>query len=326
MPSVHTVDGKVVEIRQKTSVIITIFAALAWLAVVVFVVVALFALVFPFGFAVSIASLVVAVIAAIGAKILSFLRTRADVSLESASVIALDGSSVTLRRDRSFWITLEMILALVLGFLILTSLIVGGSLLPSVGLGGALGIFGAVGGLVLLGYIFVLNFLRKKLVIPSAEITIVDTEGRHLRLREHASIWIGLGMVVSILYSLFLLYVLIMGLSNSSAFAGFLSRLSPELGELRLLSDLSPAFVVVAFLFSLIEVAVLNFLRTKVNLEEPSGDVRSVQPVPLQPGPAARTEAAQTTVAGQTSVLFCRNCGAQIRRDSSFCSSCGKPV
>ncbi len=301
MPTVRTVDGQAVEILQKTSILITIFAALAWLAVGILVLFALFFLVIPFGFIISIVLLVVAIIPAIGAKVLTFLRTKADMSVESANVVTVPGSGATLRRDRSFWITLEMVLSAIAGIIVLASFSGIGAAASVPLFSGAIGIIVLIVGLLLLAYIFVLNFLRKKLVIPSGELVLVDTVGRQLRLRRHTSVWITLGMVLSVILSLYVLYVFATSLNSANQYSNLYSNNLGNFvpGGLQFLQSLpyvGPGLTFVAFLFSLVDVAVLNFLRTKVNLEEIGTTTAPPTPMATQPSTVAPVKAVEDQV------------------------------
>jgi hypothetical protein len=264
---VRAADGSTFEVRQKTSVLITVFAGFAWLGVIVAFLVALAGLVYGLSVS-SLLLLALAAYSAINARILSFLRTKGDISTDRATVSTTSGASVTLRRDGSFWISLEMALTVIAFFFALGVAFFGASAnIP--GLGSLTAVAGGIVAVILLAYVLVLNFLRKKLVLEGPDASIPDLNERVIRLTKHTSIWVTLGMVVSLLFSLYLLLFtfgpLVTLVNDLSSFA---SGSNSIFGQGLFASDVIQALApLIAFVFSLVSVAVLNFLRTKVNVE-----------------------------------------------------------
>ena len=224
--------------------------------------------------------------------ILAHLRKKGDMNVDVAVLPTAGGGYVEVEKKSSIWITIAFVFALLsvlgslgyLGYLIYytevseTSII---TLLPGIG------VF-----IISVIYALILDFLRTKIDFPVDRVVVINSySGVTIELYKSKSIWITIGMALTLLAALAMIAIGVLSIIGealtpaSNTFENLLQIFT--FSSLNLVSGV--AFIA-ASIPLLIAVAVLNFLRVRGHVRQyqsvyaPSPRLPSVQ-MPYAPPP-----------------------------------------
>ncbi len=273
--SVRDSKGRVVHLYEKTSLLLTIAAALSALT---FLAAAAGGSMILLRGAEAKGSVLLAasILPLIYTFVFNHLRRKGDMDVDHAELPTINGGVVEVRVKTSIWITLAYALTILFILLALGATAYGAYLLytgSSVKVLAA-GLGGLIAGLI---YASVLRFLRTKLDFPGSRALVRSLEGYVLELYKSRSIWITLAMIFTLLAAIGLLG-LGAALANTHSIAAPGKLVAAKLNR-GITTYYEASSLIVAGLTLLINVAVLNFLSIKAHIKtaehpEPSRNPR----------------------------------------------------
>lgn len=274
--------GRVVVLQEKTSILLTIGMVLAAIGVIGI-----------FGMAVFVAARSIEVAAVLAFQglisliyvfILNHLRKKGDMNVSYAVFPTAYGGAIEVRKKSSIWITIALVFA-VIGIIGSIGLIGFGVYVMSASeeAGASIAAAGVIGVIVGALYAAILNFLRTKIDFPGDRVVLRTTTGFFIELYKSTSIWLTIGMVLTLLGAIALLalgaVIMISGpeiMGEPMGFSyGYAASLGPDLRY-------SGASLILLGLILLINVAVLNFLRVRGHVRPAQGGYVPTQPMPTQ--------------------------------------------
>ena len=262
--SVRNSNGRVVHLYEKTSLLLTIAAALSALT---FLAAAAGGLMILLRGAEAKGAVLLAasILPLIYTFVFNHLRRKGDMDVDHAELPTINGGVVEIRVKASIWITLAYALTILFILLALGATAYGAYLLyteSSVKVLAA-GLGGLIAGLI---YASVLRFLRTKLDFPGSRVLVRSLEGYVLELYKSRSIWITLAMIFTLLAAIGLLGLGAAALANTHSTAAPGKLVAAKLNR-GITTYYETSSLIVAGLTLLINVAVLNFLSIKAHIK-----------------------------------------------------------
>ncbi len=271
--NVADMQGRIIVLSEKTSIILTLVFVLVALSALGLFGMAAYTYAQGFGLITSIPMIVGGLIATIYAFILHHLRKKGDMNVDKAVLPTISGGYVEVVKKTSIWITLAYVVA-ILGLLGALGVLGYGVYLYLAG-GASVGIIfgGVIGSIVMLLYISVLGFLRTKIDFPLNNVVVRDTSGGLVELYKRKSIWLTLGMIITILIAVVFIGLGILAFTNTALLQGYLNsqvqmpithydQQQIDVNGL-MMAGLAGAPAIITGLVMLVGAAVLNFLRVR---------------------------------------------------------------
>lgn len=214
--------------------------------------------------------------------VLNHLRHKGDMDTSQALIPTVNGGVVEVKKKSSIWISIALGLAILglVGSIGIT--LYGLYLYITYGMGQQLAVSGGIATLVIAMYIAILNFLRTKIDFVVDRAVIKTVEGYLIELYKKRSIWLTIGMIVSIIgaiaaFAIGIMAILSNGVSipltNINTYLTKAPSYSMQLQPSLIQSIIQGIPMILIGLALLISVAILNFLRIR-------GHVRLLQQYP----------------------------------------------
>ncbi len=272
----HVADmqGRIIVLSEKTSIILTLVFVLTMVSAIGFFGEAVY--VMTQSIAASVPLIVGGLFSLIYAFIFNHLRKKGDMNVDKAVIPTTSGGSVEVTKKTSIWITLAYIIAIIglVGAVGLTGY--GAYVYATSGIGLETIIAGITGSIAMLLYIMVLGFLRTKIDFPLNNVIVRDTSGRLVELYKRKSAWLTLGMVLTILAGIIFILLGVLAFTNTAFIQGYMTSQTTmtqytgqplSLGGL-ISAGLVGAPAIIAGLVMLVGAAVLGFLRIRGHVRE----------------------------------------------------------
>ncbi len=270
--NVMDVQGRIIVLSENTSIILTLVFALTVLAAIGFFAMTIYT--FINSALMSIPFIVGGISSTIYAFIFNHLRKKGDMSVDKAVLPTISGGVVEVTKKTSIWITLAYALV-VLGLIAALGLIgYGAYTYISNGIGLNLVFGGVVGAVIALMYIAVLGFLRTKIDFPLNNVIVRDTAGQLIELYKRKSIWLTLGMIISVIVGLLFIVSGILAFTNTGFISTYMNmpmqtpltynaQQTYGLNLASIMGMVAGLPILIAGLAMFVSAAVLGFLRVR---------------------------------------------------------------
>lgn len=271
--------GRLVEIEEKTSILLTLATALAALAAVGLFALGAFTMLSDV--VMGTVTIFMGLFALIYVFVLNHLRKKADMNVDRALIPTASGGFIEVRKVKSFWITLALAFTII-GIIVFIGMVGYGlyltaSLGPEVGM--ALVVPGIIGIIAMLIYAAILNFLRAKIDFDGDRVLIRAANGALLELYKRKSTWLLIAMIFTILAAILMFAMAALAITGSltihgTGYYGMAAgpgAYGPGLGEALLSGIYGSIAFIFAGIYFLIIAAVLNFLRVRGHIRPAQG-------------------------------------------------------
>ena len=269
--TIKTSTGGFVELEERNSILITI--GMVVMGLISIGLLAWGVLVYNEASGLALSLIGGSILAGIYTAILSHLKHKADMAPGEASILSVTGGTVRVWKDSSIWISL--LLGLVYLGIVVSLIALGYGLLVYKQAPGAaeqlvyVGLLGLVGGGLLAK---ILGFLRTRLNFKGDKVIALDVNGGNVELYKDRSVWLTIGFAVTILSGLALTAIpVLQAMGAVSLNYGSLTGSAWDAGihgnSLESIQKyVGPAGMLVTGLVLLVNAAVLNFLRVRVQI------------------------------------------------------------